>query len=309
MRLLFATALAALSIAVSASPASAQFRVNGKRNYDRLQDAVYAIGAGSGTIQIAPGRYRQCAVQERGQIVYFAERPGTVIFDGTPCEDKAALVLRGRGARVVGVTFENMSVPDGNGAGIRQEQGYLHVAQSVFRNSQTGILSATDPASEIRIERSVFSGLGGCRSSGGCSHSLYIGLYGKLTVLRSRFEKGRGGHYLKTRSRAVEITDNQFDDTSGSATNYMIDLSVGSSGTIARNNFVQGRNKENYSALIAVAPEGRDNESNLTIVNNRAALAPGARRTIFVADHSRGRLNVEGNVLGAGIARFERRWW
>src|SRR3546814_8146658 len=44
------------------------------------------------------------------------------IFDGVTCEGKAALVLRGDGARVDGVVFQNMRVPDGNGAGIRSEE-------------------------------------------------------------------------------------------------------------------------------------------------------------------------------------------
>lgn len=35
----------------------------------------------------------------------------------------------------------------------------------------------------------------------------------------------------------------------------MIDLPAGSVGTITHNEFVQGRNKENYSAFIAVGAE------------------------------------------------------
>ena len=38
------------------------------RTYARLADAVAAIGNRSGTIIIAPGMYRQCAVQEAGVI-------------------------------------------------------------------------------------------------------------------------------------------------------------------------------------------------------------------------------------------------
>jgi hypothetical protein len=305
MRLLLGAAGAALLAAV---PAQAQFVVNGSRNYNRLQEAVDAIGGGNGTIEIAPGRYRQCAVQTGGQIVYFARRPGSVIFDGGVCEDKATLVLRGRGARVVGLTFQNVGVEDGNGAGIRQEKGFLHVAQSVFRNSESGILGADDPRAEIKVERSIFSGLGRCDRGLSCAHSIYIGDYGKLSVIRSRFERGRGGHYVKTRTRFTEVTDSQFDDRSGSATNYMIDLSNGGSGTIAGNTFIQGSDKENYSALIAVAAEGAEQPTNLVVTGNKALLAPGApRRTSFVADASSGRIRIENNTLAPGIARFERR--
>jgi hypothetical protein len=305
MKLLLAAAGAAL---LAAAPVQAQFVVNGSREHGRLQDAVDSIGAGSGSIEIAPGRYRQCAVQTAGQIVYFARRPGSVIFDGGICEGKATLVLRGRGARVVGLTFQNLRVEEGNGAGIRQEEGFLHVAQSVFRNSENGILSADDAGSEIRVERSVFSGLGRCDRGLACAHSIYIGEYGKLSVTRSRFERGRGGHYVKSRARFTEVTDSQFDDTGGTATNYMIDLSNGASGTIARNAFIQGGDKENYSALIAVAAEGTKQPTNLVVTGNKASLGSGARRrTSFVADFSSGRIRIENNSLAPGIARFERR--
>ena len=64
------------------------------RGFARLADAVAAIGTGTGTIVIAPGVHRQCAVQAAGNITFRAATPGGAIFDGTTCEEKAALVLR-----------------------------------------------------------------------------------------------------------------------------------------------------------------------------------------------------------------------
>ncbi len=278
------------------------------QGFSRLQEAVDAVGERDATIRIAPGSYRECAVQKAGRISYVAARPGTVVFDGVPCESKASLVLRGRGARVEGLTFQNLRVPDGNGAGIRLETGNLHVAETLFRNSEEGILSGNDLASEIVIERSTFTGLGRCDRGLSCAHSLYIGNYGSLKVVRSRFERGTGGHYVKTRTPKVEIVDNSFDDSGGRTTNYHIDLSNGGSGLIARNSFVQGRDKENHSALIAVAPEGVWHPSRLMVTNNEARLAPGFdKRTVFIADHSGDQIRSEGNKLAPGIAPFERR--
>jgi hypothetical protein len=107
----------------------------------------------------------------------------------------------------------------------------------------------------------------------------------------------------------VEVTDSSFDDTGGRTTNYMIDLSTGASGTIARNVFVQGKDKENYSALIAVAGEGRKAPSDaLTIANNDASLAPGMDRgTTFVADWGGDVTRIEANRLGPRIAKYEKR--
>ncbi len=306
-------ALAVLAIPMGALLAQSQGApytvVETGRGYARLQQAVDAIGAGRGTIAIASGRHADCAVQSEGTVSYLAAEPGAAVFDGTTCEGKAALVLRGQGAEVSGLVFEHMNVPDYNGAGIRLEKGNLTVAQSWFRDSQQGILTADDPGARLIVDRSTFSRLGTCDGPGGCAHSLYVGDYGHLRVTRSRFEEGRGGHYVKSRAARADIASSSFDDAHGRATNYMIDLPEGAVGQISNNWFVQGEDKENYSAFIAVAAEGRTHSSaGLAIVGNDARLATGVRRdTTFVADWSGDALALGENDLGPGLQRFERR--
>jgi Right handed beta helix region len=279
------------------------------KSFWRLDDAVRTIGDGEGTILISPGTYHDCASQRGGQITYKAVTPGAAIFDGGICEGKAALVLGGDFARVEGLVFQNMKVADGNGAGIRQEHGDLEVVNSMFRNSEEGILTAPDPTGHITIDRSTFSGLGRCDRGLSCAHSIYVGDYGSLTVTHTRFEKGRGGHYLKSNSGRNIIADNSFDDTGGKDTNYMIDLPAGSIGSITGNVFVQGKGKENHSALITVGAETRSHSSaGLVISGNKASLAPGVSwSTVFVADFSHEPLKISGNALGAGIQAFETR--
>ncbi|MGH6649953.1 MAG: right-handed parallel beta-helix repeat-containing protein [Sphingopyxis sp.] len=306
------TALLIAAVVVAApAPAqtgSAPYSIDG-RGYSRLQDAVDAIGDGQGTISIASGYHRDCAVQTAGRIAFVAAEPGRAIFDGVTCEGKAALVLRGAGAKVDGIVFQNMRVPDGNGAGIRLEKSDLDIANSLFRNSEEGILTADDPEATLTIDRSTFSRLGRCDRGLSCAHSVYTGIYGRVIVTRTRFEKGSGGHYFKSRGIVVDVRDNSFDDTQGTATNYMIDLPSGSVGRIANNMFVQGRDKENYSALIAVAAEERKNPSRgLVIEGNRATLPAGMdRKSVFVADWSGEALAIGANELGAGLVRFEKR--
>ena len=279
------------------------------RSYGSLQQAVDAIGDASGTIRIAAGRWRDCAVQTQGSVAYIAEVPGQAALDGGVCEGKAALVLRGRSARVDGLIFANLRVPEYNGAGIRLEHGDLAVSQSWFMDSNQGILTAEDPGGSILIEKSTFTLLGTCEGAGGCAHSIYIGNYGGLTVRRCRFEQGRGGHYVKSRAGRIEITQSSFDDSRGKATNYMIDLPGGANGAIAENWFVQGQDKENYSAFIAVAAEGKAHTSNgLSIAANDARLAPNVdRTTVFVADWSGDRLALGENRLGLGLKKYEPR--
>ena len=309
-------ALAVAALAIVAIPTAALFAQERSSPYtvaetgqgfDRLQDAVNAIGDARGTIAIAPGRHEQCAVQTAGQISYFASEPGSVIFDGVTCEGKAALVLRGRSAEVVGLIFENMRVPDYNGAGIRLEAGDLTVAESWFRDSQQGILTASDTSSSMVIDRSTFTRLGTCEGAGGCAHSIYTGDLSQVRITNSRFEQGRGGHYVKSRASRVDIAASSFDDAAGRATNYMIDLPGGATGQISNNWFVQGADKENYSAFIAVAAEGRSHDSRaLSVVGNDARLAPVVdRNTVFVADWSGQMGGIGDNMLGRGLTHYE----
>ncbi len=279
------------------------------RSYAALQQAVDAIGQDEGTIIIRQGSFRDCAVQTMGTINFRAEVPGQTIFDGGVCEDKATLVLRGAGASVDGVIFQNIGVKDGNGAGIRLEKGNLAITRSIFRNSEEGILSADDEGGAITIDQTSFSGLGRCDRGLSCAHSIYIGNYGSLTITNSRFERGNGGHYVKSRAARIVVRNNAFDDTRGKQTNYMIDLPGGATGQISGNVFVQGASKENYSAFITVAPEGRTRSSaGLSISDNDASIAAGVdRSTSFVASWTDDRVALGANRLGRGLKPLDRR--
>lgn len=279
------------------------------QGFATLAAAVESVRDGTATILIAPGTYHQCVVQAAGRITYKALQSGTAIFESTVCEGKAAFVLRGRGSVVDGIVFRTFRVGDGNGAGIRIEMGDLTVIRSTFRDSQEGILGGGHPTvRSITIDRSSFAGLGQCDESPSCSHSVYLTVDGLVTITHSRFERGTGGHYVKLRARCVAITDNSFDDSAGTKTNYMIDLAEGGTGLIAQNMFVQGRAKENRSGLIVVAAEARTYPTDgLRVEGNIAALAPGAPADpAFVADLSGGRISVTNNRL-TGMRAFERR--
>lgn len=302
--------LAALAASAAAQTPRAPFLVQETgQSFAQLQDALMSIRGRDATILIAPGTYRQCAIQQAGRIVFRAETPGSVVFDGTACEGKAALVLRGAGSTVDGIIFRNIRVGDGNGAGIRIEIGDLSVTNSMFLDSQEGILGATDAATTVTIDHSSFAGLGQCDETPDCAHSVYLASTGVVRVTHSRFERGRGGHYLKLRVPNVVVTDNSFDDVQGHKTNYMIDLPEGATGLIARNTFVQGTDKENWTGMIVVAAEQRKYRSaGLRVEDNVATLAPGQSRSpAFVADLSHERLAIGANRLGTGIKPFELR--
>jgi len=298
---------------IAAGPAQAQTSkpflvVESGQRFERLQAALNAIGDRTATIRIAEGTWRDCGVQLAGNVTYTAATPGKTVLQSQLCESKAALVLRGRSARVEGLIFSNYATEDGNGAGIRLEQGHLTVSQSWFRNSEEGILAGNDAKGQIIIDRSTFTHLGRCDRGLACAHSIYIGFYDKVTITNSRFEAGNGGHYIKTRSAKVDIRDNVIDDTAGRASNYLIDLPAGATGRISGNWMVQGAHKENGSTIIAVAAESRDHPSDgLVIEGNSLRWAAGAgNNAVFVRDWQGGRLMLGANQLPAAMVRYKR---
>ena len=301
---------AAITASAFAQSAPAPFTIaDSGQGFGSLAEAVGAIGDGRGTVIVAPGTYHQCAVQNGGDVTIRAATPGTVLFDGAVCEGKAALVLRGRSATIDGLIFQNLRVPDGNGAGIRLEGGNLTVTNSLFRNSEEGILSGDNGSGAVTIDKSTFRKLGRCDRDLDCAHGVYIGRYGSLTVTRSRFDQGDGGHYLKTRTPRVTITDNSFDDSAGHLTNYMIDLSNGATGRISGNEMVQGKDKDNWSAFITVAPEGRETDSSaLVIEGNKAGFVPGLdRNSTFVANFTGDAVRIGQNQLAPSLKVQDRR--
>ncbi len=300
----------ALTVPAAAQNSNAPFTVQETgQGFAQLDDALMSVRGQNVTILIAPGIYRQCAIQQAGRITFKAVQPGSAIFDGVACEGKAALVLRGEGSVIDGLIFRNIRVPDGNGAGIRIELGDLTVRNAMFLDSQEGILGAQDAPRSITIDQSTFAGLGQCDETPDCAHSVYLATTGQVTITRSRFERGRGGHYVKLRVPRVSITGNSFDDSQGSKTNYMIELPEGGTGLIANNTFVQGAQKENWTGFIVVAAEARKYRSaGLRVEGNTASLAPGQTKSpAFLADISHEQLALGANTIGKGIRMFETR--
>ncbi|PTS89939.1 hypothetical protein DBR17_02410 [Sphingomonas sp. HMWF008] len=308
MRHIIPLVVLAIAVPAAAQQGRAPFTIQETgQSFQTIDDAVQSVRMGTATILIAPGVYHQCTVQAGGVITFKAIQPGTAIFDGTTCEGKAAFVLRGQGSTVDGLVFRGMRVGDGNGAGIRTEIGDLVVRNSMFLDSQEGILGGHPSGQKITIDHSTFAGLGQCDESPSCSHSIYLSNQGAVTITNSRFERGTGGHYVKLRVPRVTIADNSFDDTKGRKTNYMIDLPEGGTGLITRNTFVQGAGKENHSGLIVVSAEAKTyRATGLRVEGNDATLAPNApTNPAFVANMSGDQLAVGANRLGPGIRMYE----
>jgi hypothetical protein len=123
----------------------------------RIADAARLARDGD-TVLIKPGTYRgDVAVwpQKSLEIRGLGTRP-VLQADGRDAEGKGIWVFVNGHFKVDNIAFRGARVADGNGAGIRMEQGSLEVRNCSFEDNQNGILTANFDDTELRVINSTF---------------------------------------------------------------------------------------------------------------------------------------------------------
>ncbi|KQW53051.1 hypothetical protein ASC77_01750 [Nocardioides sp. Root1257] len=285
-----ATALAAVvgsTTAVSATPAAHVLRVGPDRALE-TPSAAAAVARDGDTVLIDAGTYvGDVAVWTQDDLTLRGVGGRAHLrADGRSAQDKAIWVVAGDRTTIDRIEFSGAVVPDGNGAGIRQEGDGLTVSRSWFHDNQDGILTSDSPTSSIVIRRSRFFRNG---AGDGYTHNLYVGRVRALTVTGSYLWGARVGHELKSRAARNTVVGNLLDDR-GAAASYSIDLPNGGATLVAGNVIVQGRRSPN-STLVSYGAEGLTHRSrrvlvvNNTFVNHRSSgtfvhLAAGSRAAL-----------------------------
>jgi hypothetical protein len=189
------------------------------------------------------------------------------------------------------VELSGATVPDQNGAGIRQEGPGLTVTRSWFHHNQNGILAGANSASDIVVRRSRFFRNG---TGDGYTHNLYIGAVRSLTVSGSYLWGADTGHELKSRAATNTIVGNRISDGDATAS-YSIDLPNGGRSLIAGNVIIQGPGSEN-STLVSYGAEGLTNGSaRIWVVNNTFVNRRSTGTFVSLVDGSRA--NLRNNLL------------
>src|SRR5579875_153556 len=184
---------------------------------------------------------------------------------------KAAIVTGGQNILLKNLDISGVTVPDGNGAGVRYDQGTLTLDNVSLHGNQEGILGGADANGSITIENSNIYGNG---TSSGNTHNIYIGDIAQFTLTNSYVHDANVGHEVKSRAENNTITNNVIADNSGTSS-YAIDLPNGSNATITGNSIEQGVNNQNHT-VNAYGEEGNLHAgtsvtlSNNTVVNDDA---------------------------------------
>ncbi len=232
------------------------------------------------TVEIRAGVYRGDTATWTQDRLTLRSTGGRVVLDaaGRSAQGKAIWVIAGDRTVVEGITFRNARVPDRNGAGIRQEGAGLVVRGSRFERNENGILSASNPASDVVIVRSVFRDNG---FGDGYSHNIYIGAGRSLTIRDSTFARARVGHNVKSRARRTTIISSRILDRNGT-TSYSVDIPDGGDLTIIGTVIQQGPRGQN-PAMISYAAESAANRGRririaaTTMVDDRPRGGPFLR--------------------------------
>jgi hypothetical protein len=179
---------------------------------------------------------------------------------------KAIWVITGHDTTVENVEFSGATVPDQNGAGIRQEGDNLTVRGCYFHDNDDGILSGASPTSEILIEFSEFARNG---FGDGYSHNLYIGNVARFTIRYSYSHSSKVGHLVKSRAAQNYVLYNRLTGESGSSS-YELDLPNAGTSVVLGNLIEQGPTTANAS-MLSYGLEGTKPENpghDLYVVNN-----------------------------------------
>lgn len=218
---------------------------------------------------------------------------------------KAIWVIQGNNTAVEWIEFSECTVPDQNGAGIRQEGLGLSVRHCYFHDNENGILAGELHPCTIRIEHSEFDHNG---FGDGYSHNLYIGTIDSLIFRFNYAHHAHVGHELKSRAWVNVIEYNRLSNEADGDASREIDLPNGGQAYLIGNVIQQGVLGEN-SNLVAYGLEGLTNPApheiyaiNNTLVNEKTV------GSFFAVMNGADLFKAYNNIL-AGGGTITPGWW
>lgn len=258
-----------LSLLLFTSSAGAEILQVGPGKPYAAPCAAIAAAAAGDTIEIdAAGTYSGdvCAWGTDNLTIKGVNGRPKIDANGQASQGKAIWVIGGDNTTIENVELTGATVPDQNGAGIRQEGKNLTVRGTYFHDNEDGILAGDNDGSEILIEGCEF-GFNGFGD--GYSHNLYINHVAKLIFRYNYSHDCKEGHLVKSRAAENHILYNRLTQENGSGS-YEIDLSNGGLSYIIGNLIQQGPSSNN-SNLVSYAGEGASPSNpsfELFVVNN-----------------------------------------
>ncbi len=253
---------------IAALPASAAILNVGPGQPFATPCAAIAAAVDNDTIRIdAAGAYNGnvCAWTKNGLTLTGVNGRAHIDAAGQNAQGKAIWVIAGNDTTIENIELSGATVPDENGAGIRQEGRNLTLRNMVFRDNENGILANSVVGSTITIEYCEFAHNG---FGDGQTHNLYINRVDRL-IFRYNWSHGAViGHLLKSRAVENHILYNRLTGETGGTESYEINLPNGGLSFVIGNLIEQPPTTDN-GAMLDYLSEGSPNpDSRLFVVNN-----------------------------------------
>ncbi len=237
------------------------------QNYTLPSQVSTLVGDGD-TVDIEAGEYPSDVARWQANDLVLRGVGGMAHMEsnGMAWGGKAIWVIQGDRTTVEWIGFSECSVPDQNGAGIRQEGHDLTVRHCWFHDNEDGILAGEIHPSTIRIEYSEFGHNG---FGDGYSHNVYIGHVDSLIFRFNYSHHGFIGHELKSRAWVNVIEYNRLSNEADGEASREIDLPDGGQAYVIGNVIQQGPQGQN-SNMVAFGMEslGNPGPQELYAVNN-----------------------------------------
>jgi hypothetical protein len=242
----------------------------------KVPSAAAAAAKDGDTIEIDAGIYNEdTATWTQNNLTLFGVNGrASLQANGQNAGGKAIWVIHGNNTLVENIEFSGATVPDRNGAGIRQEGANLVVRNCFFHDNEEGILAGDNLDSEILIEFSEFARNG---YGDGQSHNMYINHVKKFTLQFCYSHHAKIGHLIKSRALENHILYNRIMDEADGTASYEIDLPNGGLSYVIGNLIQQGPQTDN-STIVAYNEESNGTNPvqelyfiNNTVVNDRTS--------------------------------------
>ena len=196
--------------------------------------------------------------------------------NGANAGGKGTWVVKGNNTTVENIEFSGATVPDENGAGIRQEGNNLTVCHGYFHDNENGILGGSG---DILIEYSEFAYNG---FGDGQSHNMYISDTNRFTLRYSYSHHAKIGHNVKSRAVENYILYNRIMDEVDGTSSYAIDLPDAGLSYIIGNLIQQGSGTDNSTIISYGAEQGLNPKKELYVINNTIVNDLGSGTAIYV---------------------------
>ena len=298
MSVLVTTVVATALVPAPSADAARVLRVGPGEQYP-TPCAAFAVARDGDQVTIdaagnADYRGDVCAITADGLRITGVNGRPHVRAAGQAAEGKAVWVVKGDRTTIRNVQISGATVPDQNGAAIRQEGAGLTLARVWFHHNETGLLAGDNPASDIRIVRSRFSDNG---FGDGYSHNIYVNHVRSLTMTHSWSSRSRVGHLVKSRAATTRLSYNRFSSDGGTSS-YEVDLPNGGLGILVGNSVTQGPETET-SSLVAFGEEGDvlPGSALYVVGNTLVDDSTGGGTAVLLGGDVTGTVQVRNNVV------------